>query len=186
MFASSRGQPEQILSYPDLSKKEFTHMTEQATSQAPATANDSVFGIQRTYLKGASLELPRGAETFLQEGAPHIELNVGVSSAQLADGIFEVVLRGTLNSTIDGKTVFLLEVDQAGIFEIRNVPVEHMQGVLEVSCPSILTPYLRAQVADMLARATLPVFHMPEVNWMAMHAQRVAEQPQAANDATLH
>jgi len=156
-------------------------------NQQPAEAQP-LFNIQRTYLKGLSLELPKGAETFLQQGNPNIDLNLAVSSTQLADGVFEVTLRATVSSQIDGKNLFMLEVDQAGIFEIRNIPAEQMQGVLEVSCPGILAPYLRAQVADALARATLPIFYLPEVNWLAMFQQRIAEaQAQAAqNDAVIH
>lgn len=149
-------------------------MTEQVTNAQP------VFSIQRAYLKGVSLEIPKGAETFLQEGNPNLELNLSVTPAELSEGIFEVSLRGTLTSKLGDTTLFLLEVDQAGIFEVRNIPADQMASVLEVGCPTILTPYLRAQVADVLTRATLPVFHLPEVNWMAMQAQRNAEQQQAA------
>lgn len=160
-------------------------MSDQNTPvQAPQGA-EPMFGIQRTYLKGISLEMPRGAETFVQQGNPHIDVNLGVSSAQLADGVFEVTLRGTLTGSIEGKTLFVLEADQAGIFEIRNIPAQDMPGLLEVSCPTILTPYLRAQVADVLARATLPVFHLPEINWMAMQQQRIAQEAQAPAGSTL-
>lgn len=163
-------------------------MTDQiATINQTPAESQAVFNIQRTYLKGISLELPKGAETFLQQGNPNIDLNLGVSSSLLADGIFEVNLRATVTSQIDGKTLFLLEVDQAGIFEIRNIPAEQMQGVLEVSCPAILAPYLRAQVADALSRATMPIFYLPEINWLAMFQQRVADaQAQAQGAVTTH
>jgi preprotein translocase subunit SecB len=161
-------------------------MEDQIATITPSPAeNQAVFNIQRTYLKGISLELPKGAETFLQQGNPNIDLNLGVSSTLLADGVFEVNLRATLTSQIDGKTLFLLEVDQAGIFEIRNIPAEQMQGVLEVSCPGILAPYLRAQIADAQARATLPIFYLPEINWLAMFQQRAAEA-QAPAAVTTH
>lgn len=138
-----------------------------------------VFGIQRVYMKSASFEMPKGADVFLDQTAPAIELNLAVSSSVLADGIYEVVLRGTVASKTGDQTQYLVEVDQAGIFEIRNIPESDMQSVLEISCPSILTPYLRSQIADMLSRASLPVFHMPEMNWVAMQAQRVEQQKAA-------
>lgn len=147
--------------------------------------NQVIFNIQRAYMKGISLEIPKGPETFLVQGAPTIEMNVNVTPVKLDEGVFEVTLRGTFTSVLDGQTLFLLEADQAGIFEIRNLPEDQLQQVLDINCPSILTPYLRAQVADMLARATLPVFHMPEINWMAVQAQRMAEQQTAAN-SPLH
>ena len=144
-------------------------------SAAPQEAAPPLFNLQRAYVQGMSLEMPQASKTFLQAGNPHVDLNVNVASSELQPGIFEVILRATLTSTLDRTTLFLLELDQAGIFEIRNLPAEHMPGVLQVSCPAILTPYLRAQIADMLTRATLPVFHMPEVNWAAMYEQRQRE-----------
>jgi len=152
-------------------------------AQAPVDAQP-IFNIQRTYLKGLSLEIPKGAETFLQQGDPNIDLNIGVSSIELAEGVYEVTLRATVTSQIGGKPIFVIEVDQAGIFEIRNIPAEQMQGVLEVSCPGILAPYLRAQIADTLARATLPIFYMPEINWLAMFTQRNQAQAEA-NDTSI-
>lgn len=163
-------------------------MTDQLTTTHTPAPAEPIFNIQRTYLKGLSFELPKGAETFLQQGAPHVDLNIGVSNSSLQDGIFEVVLRATITSQIEGKTFYVLEVDQAGIFEVRNLPNDQLQGVLEVSCPNILAPYLRAQIADALARATLPIFYTPEINWLAMYTQRMeaqaAAQVQAADAST--
>ena len=152
-----------------------------------AAEQQPTFTLQRAYVRGMSLEMPLGANTFLQAGNPHLDLSVNVTPTEIQPGVFEVVLRATLTSTLEGKTMFLLELDEAGIFEIRNIPAEHMPAVLEVNCPTILTPYLRAQVADMMTRATLPVFHLPEVNWVVMFEQRQqAARGEAANTAQLH
>ena len=150
------------------------------TNQAPVNAADApLFSLQRAYMKGVSLEMPQGAQAFLEQGNPHIELNVNVDSAEIQPGIFEVTLRATMTAKVNDKALYLLEVDQAGIFEVRNIPAENLPQLLEVACPSILLPYLRAQAADMLTRATLPVFHLPEVNWAHMHEQQRAAQAEA-------
>lgn len=144
------------------------------------------FGIQRVYLKGSSLELPQGAQVFLEQNPPQMELNLTIGSSVLSEGVYEVVLRGTLTGKVGDKTQFLLEIDQAGIFEARDIPEGQLGPILEVTCPTILTPYLRAQISDTLARATLSAFFLPEINWLALHQQRVTEQQQALENTADH
>lgn len=142
--------------------------------------NQPFFGIQRVYLRGASLELPAGARVFLQQNPVNMDLNVEVKNELLDNGIVEVVLRATLTAKVGDAVQFLLEAEQAGIFELRNIPEDQVGAILEINCPHILTPYLRSTVSDVLSRATLPGFLMPEINWPAMFAQK-----QAANAPSM-
>ena len=147
--------------------------------------NEPFFGIQRVYLKGQSLEIPQGAQVFLLKEMPPLNLNMEVRNEKLADNVYEVVLRTTLSAEMDGKVYFLLEVDQSGIFEIRNVNDQQLADLLEIAAPSILAPYLRAHMSDMLSRATLPSFYLPEVNFAAA-AQQKRQQEAASRAPTLH
>jgi preprotein translocase subunit SecB len=160
-------------------------MTTNSDSQAPAipTPAEPFFGIQRVFLKGASLELPMGAKIFLETGAPALNLNLQVTNEKLADNVFQCSIRATLNSTLSSQTLFLLEVEQAGVFEARDLTAEQLADVQEIAAPTILAPYLRAQLADILTRATLPSFYMPEVNWAAMAHQNRFAQAEAAENA---
>jgi preprotein translocase subunit SecB len=146
-------------------------MTNQVTAPTapatPAVDNQPYFGIQRIYMKGQSLEIPAGARLFLETTAPDLNLALQVSMVELSGDVFEVSLRGTLTASVAGKTAYLVEVDQAGIFEVR-APAGQRADMLEIGAPSILAPYLRAQLSDVLTRATLPVFLLPEINWPAM------------------
>lgn len=145
-------------------------MENQATN-TPAN-NEPFFGIQRIYLKGQSLEIPHGAHVFLLKEMPPLNLNMEIRNEKLAENVYEVVLRATLAAEVENKVYFLLEVDQAGIFEIRNVTAQQIADLLEIAAPSILAPYLRAHITDMLGRATLPAFYMPEVNFAAAAQQK--------------
>ena len=79
--------------------------------------------------------------------------------------------------------MFLVEGKQAGIFEIKNIPEEGIKHISNVMCPTILYPYLRANLADLINRTGLPTIHMPEVNFEAMYQQRLAQQAQQAEAA---
>ena len=133
---------------------------------------DPVFNIQRVYLKGASLEQPNSPAILLEQEQPSVDINLGVNVENVADGVFEVTVTATVQTKIQDKTVFLVECQQAGIFEIRNVPEDQMGGLIGVACPQIVYPYLRGNVADLIQRAGFPPVHLAEINFQAMYQQQ--------------
>ena len=145
-----------------------------------ADNNDPVFQIQRVYMKEASLEQPNSPAILLEQEQPSVDIQLGVEAQQAAEGMFEVSVSATVTTKIKDKTVFLVEVKQAGIFEIRNIPADQMQAVMGIACPQIIYPYLRGNVADMVTRAGFPPVHLAEINFQAMYEQQQADQAQQA------
>ncbi|HNW00719.1 MAG TPA: protein-export chaperone SecB [Burkholderiaceae bacterium] len=141
---------------------------------------DPVFQIQRVYLKGASLEQPNSPAILLEQEQPSVDIQLGVNASPVADGIFEVTVTATVQTKIKDKTVFLIEAQQAGIFEIRNLPEEQMSQIMGIACPQIVYPYLRGNVADLIQRGGFPPVHLSEINFQAMYEQQRA---QADDDA---
>ena len=140
-----------------------------------------VFQIQRMYLKDLSLEQPNSPQILLQQQQPQVDINLAMSAGGVADGIFEVTVTATVTTKIQDKTLFLVEAKQAGIFEIRNVPPEQLQGILSIVCPQMIYPYLRAIVSDVCTRAGFPPIMLTEVNFQAMFE---AQQAQAAGNGS--
>ena len=48
----------------------------------------------------------------------------------------------TVTAKAGDKTCFLVEVAQAGIFQIRNVPEADLEPILGIACANILFPYV--------------------------------------------
>lgn len=94
-----------------------------------------VFQIQRMYLKDLSLEQPNAPHILLEQQQPQVDINLTLSAENVTDGIFEVSVTATVNTKVGDKTLFLVEAKQAGIFEIRNVPQEQLEGILGIVCP---------------------------------------------------
>ena len=134
-----------------------------------------VFQIQRVYLKDMSLEQPNSPAIFLEQEGPAIEVSLDVGGEKLADGIYETTVTITVTAKIKDKVAFLVEGKQGGIFEIRNVPPEQLQGILSIVCPQMIYPYLRAIVSDVCTRAGFPPIMLTEVNFQAMFEQQRAE-----------
>ncbi len=163
---------------------------EQGDQQAAQQQVNPEFAIQRVYLKDASLEMPNAPEILLVQEAPSVDIQLEVSETPLSQAdIYEVCVRATVtaktNFNNEQRTVFLVECKQAGIFLIRGVPEEQKKLVIGITCPTILYPYLRSNVCDLLTRAGMPPVYLSEVNFEAYYHQRLQQQQaQEASKAT--
>ncbi|OZI72019.1 protein-export chaperone SecB [Bordetella genomosp. 12] len=146
--------------------------TQQAGSEGPA------FNLQRVYLKDLSLEMPNAPHIFLEQEGPAVEVSINVGGQRLADTVFESTVTVTVTTRVNDKVLYLVEGTQAGIFELSNIPPEQMDPILGIVCPTMLYPYLRANVADAITRSSLPALHLTEVNFQALYEQRLAEMAQ--------
>ena len=133
-----------------------------------------VFQIQRIYLKDASLEQPNSPAILTSNETPAVDIQLAVAVENVVEGITEVAVTATVTAKIQDKVVFLVEIKQAGIFEIRNLPEEQMGPVIGIACPQIVYPYLRGNVADLIQRAGFPPVHLAEINFQAMYEQQRA------------
>ena len=139
-----------------------------------------VFQIQRMYLKDLSLEQPNSPQILLEQQQPQVDINLSMAAEGIAEGVFEVCVTGTVTTKVKDRTLFLIEAKQAGIFEIRNVPDEQLQGILGIVCPQMIYPYVRAIVSDVCSRACFPPVILAEVNFQALYEAQKAQQAQQA------
>lgn len=142
-----------------------------------------VFGIEKLYVKDLSLEVPNAPEVFLEREQPQIEIQLNTGGRGVGEGVFEVVLTVTVTAKMGEKTVFLVEVGQAGIFRIQNVPEEQMEPLIAVACPNILFPYAREAVSDAVSRAGFQPIVLQPVNFEGMYMQRLQQQAEAGAPA---
>lgn len=152
--------------------------TEQQTEQQP------VFGIEKLYVKDLSIEVPHAPEIFLEQEQPQVAIELNTSGRGVDEGIFEVVLTVTVTAKLAEKTVFLVEVGQAGVFRISGVPEEQLEPLVAIACPNVLFPYAREAISEAVTRAGFQPIVLQPVNFEAMYMQRMQEQ-QAAAGATL-
>ena len=146
-------------------------MTDQtAAAQAPQ------FNIRRIYVKDLSFESPKAPQIFDTNTQPQIDMQLGAGATLVSENLHEVVVNVTATVRSGEDTVFLVEVQQAGLFHIEGVPAEQMGWVLGVTCPNVLFPYARETISDVINRAGFPPVLLAPVNFEALYQQRVAEQ----------
>ncbi len=138
--------------------------------------NQPVFSIEKLYVKDISLEIPNAPQVFLEREAPQVDIQLHHESMKVDDGVYQTLLTVTVTAKAKDKTLFLVEVGQAGIFVIRNVPDADMTPVLAIACPNILFPYLREVVSDLVSRAGFPPVVLAPVNFEALYQAQMQAQ----------
>ena len=133
-----------------------------------------VFAIEKIYIRDLSLEIPHAPNIFLERDTPEINLQLDSKSIDINsdEGLYEVLLTATVTAKMKDKIMFLVEVQQSGIFRIKNIPDGEIDPVLGIGCPNILFPYLREVVSDVVIRAGFPPVILNPVNFEAMYQQK--------------
>ncbi len=149
-------------------------------------AQQSHFALQRIYLKDLSFESPMGPEAFKQAWQPKISQDLNTNVNKLDDNHYEVILKLTVSALIDDKTIFLVEVQQAGLFMVRELDPRQMAQLFNTICPQILFPYAREVIDSCVVKGGFPALALPPINFDAifMRAIQQAQSAQAEKDAS--
>ena len=130
------------------------------------------FAIEKLYIKDASVEVPNAPQVFTDRTPPQVNVELGNSAQKLDEGIYEVAIKVTVTAKMGENVAFLVEVVQAGIFAIRNVPEENLEMIAAVTCPNILFPYAREAVSDLVTRAGFAPVLLNPINFEALYMQQ--------------
>lgn len=142
------------------------------------------FSIQKIYTKDVSFETPNSPAIFANtKWEPEVNVQLNSRSGKLENDMHEVVLSVTITAKVEDKTAYLVEVQQAGIFQATGFEEGQQGHLLGAFCPSILFPYVREAISDLVARGGFPQMLLQPVNFDALYAQRL-QQNQASQEAT--
>ncbi|HBE92489.1 MAG TPA: protein-export chaperone SecB [Gammaproteobacteria bacterium] len=140
------------------------------------------FNLKKIYIKDASFESPMSPQSFLQQQTPEVDIQLDISHSQPDEAHYEVVLTITVTAKSEENTVFLCEVQQAGLFQIAGVPEQEMPMVLEIACPNILLPYVRQTIDDLVGKGGFPQMLIHPVNFEGLFQQKAlaSQKPEGA------
>lgn len=134
------------------------------------------FIIQKIYTKDVSFETPNSPAIFQEEWSPETNVELGNIAQQVAEDVYEVVLTITVTAKIKDKSAFLVEVTQAGLFHMKGFTPEQLNGTLATYCPTILFPYAREAISDLVGKGGFPQLLLSPVNFDALYAQHLEQQ----------
>lgn len=151
-------------------------MAEEAAAQ-----NEKRISVAKVYIKDFSFESPMAPGVFsANEWAPKTNLNLRSSQGEVQDNLYEVVLTLTIDAKEGEKTVFLVELHQAGLFELHGYDEAERGAITGSYCPSILFPYAREAIASIIQKGGFPEFVLQPINFDALYAQSQQQAAQAA------
>ncbi len=143
----------------------------------------AVFNVEKLYIKDASYESPNVPLIFTEKQAQpdlHLQMDIEHGVMNEAEGIYEVVLAVTATAKYQETTIFLAEAHQAGLFRIIGVPSQELSKVLEITCPSILLPFVREVINEMVTKGGFPQLLLNPVNFEALYMQKHGAPQQQA------
>jgi preprotein translocase subunit SecB len=139
-------------------------------------ATDKQLAIQKIYIKDFSFESPNTPQIFSRtDWSPKTDLNLRSSHTAGSENNHEVVLTITVEAKEDDKTVFLIELHQAGLFHVSGYSGDEFKAIVGSFCPNILYPYARESIASMVSKGGFPEFVLQPINFDALFAQGMAQ-----------
>jgi preprotein translocase subunit SecB len=143
----------------------------------------ATFQIEKIYVKDLSLEIPNAPHIFTQQAQPQLEVRLDTAAAPFSEGYFEASVSATVTAKVGDKTIFLAEAVQAGIFQVRNIQPDDLKPLLGIACPTILFPYLRETISDLVIRGGFPPVLLAPVSFEALYMQRLQQEQGGAPGA---
>lgn len=141
--------------------------------------------VQRIYIKDCSFESPRAPAVFSSPIEPDVKVNMRSDFNDLGDDTYEVVLTITLDAQSENRSIFLVEVHQAGIFIIRGFSDQERQALLGSYCPNLLFAYARQAVSDLVQKGGMPIILLQPVNFDAIYLHSIANAKNPPGDTSI-
>ena len=132
--------------------------------------------LQKIYIKDFSFESPKAPEIFTTNVSPQTRLNIKSSAREVATDVQEVVLTLTVEAVDEDQTLFLVEIEQAGLFRLQGYSAEEMEMLIGSYCPGTLYPFAREAVSDVVTRGGFPQLLLQPINFDALFAQARQEK----------
>ncbi|MEM9638419.1 MAG: protein-export chaperone SecB [Pseudomonadota bacterium] len=119
-----------------------------------------------------------------QKGAPadvtpDVQVQVNLDAKKRStEGQYETSIK--LNVTSKAKdgdaTLFVLEIDYAGIFHIDNVPEDQLHPFLLIECPRMIFPFLRRVVSDVTRDGGFPPLNLENIDFLSLYRNELARR----------
>ena len=136
-------------------------------------ANQPEFGIQRIYLKDLSFEAPKSPQVFLEEWKPELDMDIATKTQVLENDLHNVILTVTVTVKMKEAVIFIVEVQQAGIFSIKHFAEDQLKPMLGSFCPNVLYPYAREAITNVVVKGGFPQLYLAPVNFDALYQQQL-------------
>jgi preprotein translocase subunit SecB len=135
------------------------------------------------YIKDLSFESPGAPQSLQGPGQnPQLKVTVNVNAGPRGEDTYEVALKLEVHTRSDNGVIYNVELIYGGLFRLRGVPQNLLQPVLFVDCPTILFPFMRRVLADVIRDGGFPPLMLDPIDFGRLYAQNLAQGQGAANN----
>jgi preprotein translocase subunit SecB len=129
--------------------------------------------IKVVYTKRMNYESQNTPRVFFEKSTFNQNLELNFSINQLDKENYEIIMQSVVRTSNEkDETVSQIFVEKAGVFEVKDIPEEDLQEVLNVNLPSILFPYLRQEVENIVHYSGLPPFHIQPISFYDIYQNK--------------
>ena len=159
-------------------------MAENETAQ-PKQPQMRVLGQFIRDMSFENIMAQKGAPADVQ---PDVQVQVNLDAKKRGgENQYETAIKLNITSKAkDGDaTLFVLEIDYVGIFQVESVPEEQMHPYLLIECPRMIFPFQRRIVSDVTRDGGFPPLNLENIDFLSLYrnevARRQAETPPKAD-----
>jgi preprotein translocase subunit SecB len=143
--------------------------------------NAAQLSVLAQYVKDFSFESPGAPQTLQGPGQnPQLQVGVNVNAGPRGEDIYETVVHLEAHAKSDDGVIYNVEIDYGGLFRIKNVPEKMLQPVLFVDCPTLLFPFVRRVIADVVRDGGFPPLMLDPIDFGRLYAQNLSKGGEAA------
>ncbi|MEX1153360.1 protein-export chaperone SecB [Parvibaculum sp.] len=159
---------------------------QNTTNEADAAGQPAIAQLRvlTQYVKDVSFENPNAPQSLgPTDEQPGISVRVDVGVQRMSDTDYEVALKLGAEAKTKDRTMFLVELDYAGLFRLTNIPEENLEAVLVVECPRQIFPFARRIIADLTRDGGYPPLMIDPIDFVSLYQQRrqqMAQEPAGA------
>ena len=146
--------------------------------QAAGNQTQPQFALQRIYVKDLSFESPNAPLVFQEQWKPQVNLDLNTAHTKISDNQYEVVLSLTVTAKLGDTVAYIVEVQQAGVFLVHGIEGPQLGQMLGAYCPTILFPYARETIDNVVNKGSYPALMLAPVNFDAIYAQALKRKQQ--------
>ena len=147
------------------------------TPAPPPPTQNPGFMVKGQYIKDLSFENPHAPQSLtVINSHPAIDVNVDLKAQKLQDNFYEMTLHISAKASLEGNTLFLVDLAYAGIFQVSNIPEDRIGPLIRVDCPFVLFPFARRGIADITRDGGFPPLMLDPIDFHSLYLQNRAKQ----------
>lgn len=155
-------------------------MAKEAETAKEAEVQLPKMNIVAQYIRDMSFENISAQNNKPATSQPDINVGVNLDAKKLGDTAYEVVMKLNIGAKAGEDTVFLLELEYGGTFNIENVPDDQIHPFLMIECPRMLFPYVRRIVSDVTRDGGYPPLNVDNIDFVALYRNEIQRRAQDA------